>query len=134
MAHHAMPAARASAVLVATVVNSVLISDAFSQAEPPTNAINTVREIRAALRACWVPPSVAVARDNMAISVRLSFKRNGDVLGVPLITYTSLGLSENERRAYRAALDETLARCAPLPFSDAFGSIIAGRPINVRFH
>jgi len=96
--------------------------------------LNTVREIRAALRACWVPPSVAVARDNMAISVRLSFKRNGDVLGVPLITYTSLGLSENERRAYRAALDETLARCAPLPFSDAFGSIIAGRPINVRFH
>jgi hypothetical protein len=64
----------------------------------------------------------------------LSFKQNGEVLGIPLITYTSLGISEDERRVYRAALDETLARCSPLPFTDAFGSVIAGRPINVRFH
>ena len=51
-----------------------------------------------------------------------------------LIAYTSLGISEDERQAYRAAVDETLARCTPLPFSHAFGSVIAGRPIYVRFH
>jgi hypothetical protein len=47
---------------------------------------------------------------------------------------TISGISEGERQAYRAAVDETLARCTPLPLSYAFGSVIAGRPINVRFH
>jgi hypothetical protein len=70
----------------------------------------------------------------MTISVRLSFKQNGEILGVPLITYTSLGISEDERQAYRAAVDETLARCTPLPFSHAFGSVIGGRPIYLQFH
>ena len=41
---------------------------------------------------------------------------------------------EDERQAYQAAVDETLARCTPLPLSYAFGSVIAGRPINVWFH
>jgi hypothetical protein len=95
--------------------------------KPSNNFINKVRELHAALRACWVPPSLA--HERMTISVRLSFKQNGEILGVPLITYTSLGISEDERQAYRAAVDETLARCTPLPFSHAFGSVIAGRPI-----
>jgi hypothetical protein len=70
----------------------------------------------------------------MTISVRLSFKQNGEILVVPLITYMSVGISEDERQDYRAAVDETLARCTPSPLSYAFGSVIAGRPINVRFH
>jgi hypothetical protein len=60
----------------------------------------------------------------------MSFNHNGELLDVPMITYTSRGMTEDERQAYRAALDEALARCAPLPFSDAFGSVIAGHPIN----
>lgn len=129
-----MPRAQASAILVATVVSSVSIVDTVTHAESSNNIINTVRELRAALRACWGPPNIGISRANMTISVRMSFKHNGEILGIPLITYTSLGISEDERQAYRAALDETLARCAPLPFSDAFGSVIAGRPINMRFH
>ncbi|HSS15962.1 MAG TPA: hypothetical protein VLQ29_03155 [Candidatus Dormibacteraeota bacterium] len=115
-------------------MSSVSIVDTVTHAESSNNIINTVRELRAALRACWGPPNIGISRANMTISVRMSFKHNGEILGIPLITYTSLGISEDERQAYRAALDETLARCAPLPFSDAFGSVIAGRPINMRFH
>jgi hypothetical protein len=121
--------AHASIILVATVVPIV---DAVTRAEPTNNLINKVRELHAALRACWVPPSLA--HEDRTISVRLSFKQNGEILGVPLITYMSVGISEDERQAYRAAVDETLARCTPLPLSYAFGSVIAGRPINVRFH
>ena len=127
-----MSKARGLASLVATVMNAFLIVDAVSHAEPSNNFINKVRELHAALRACWVPPSLA--HEHMTISVRLSFKQNGEILGVPLITYTSPGISEDERQAYRAAVDETLARCTPLPFSHAFGSVIAGRPIYIRFH
>jgi hypothetical protein len=125
-----MPKAQVSAILTAVVAASVSLADAVTYAEPSNNLIDTVREVRTALRACWVPP--IIARANMTISIRLSFKQNGEILGTPLITYTSLGISEDERRAYRAALDEALARCTPLPFSEAFGSVIAGRPINVR--
>jgi hypothetical protein len=124
--------ARASVILVATVVSCVSIVDAVTRGKQTNNLINKVRELRAALRACWKPPSLA--HEDMTISVRLSFKQNGEILGVPLITYMSVGISEDERQAYRAAVDETLARCTPLPLSYAFGSVIAGRPINVRFH
>jgi hypothetical protein len=113
-------------------VSCVSIVDAATRAEPTNNLINKVRELRAALRACWKPPSLA--HEDMTISVRLSFKQNGEILGVPLITYMSVGISEDERQAYRAAVDETLARCTPLRFSHAFGGVIAGRPIYLRFH
>jgi hypothetical protein len=130
-----MPRARASGILTAVIASSVAAADAVTHAEPSENQINTVREIRAALRACWTaPPSTAVDHGNMTISVRLSFRQNREILGVPLITYTSVRISDDERRAYRAALDETLARCSPLPFSETFANVIAGRPINVRFH
>jgi hypothetical protein len=129
-----MQTVRILAILIAVVASSVSIVDAVTHAEPSENHINTVREVRAALRACWVRPSIGLGRANITISVRLSFRQNGEILGIPLITYTSPRISEDERRAYRTALNETLARCSPLAFSDAFGSIIAGRPINVRFH
>ena len=124
--------ARASAFLFAAVVGCVSIGNAATRAQSTDNLINKVREVRAALRACWVAPSLP--HENMTISVRLSFKHNGELLGFPQITYMSVGISEDERQAYRAAVDETLARCTPLPFSHAFGSVIAGRPIYIRFH
>src|ERR1700757_3324233 len=73
--------ARASVILVATVVSCVSIVDVVTRAEPTNNLINKVRELRAALRACWIPPSLA--HEDIAISVRLSFKQNGEILGVP---------------------------------------------------
>jgi len=127
------PRAQALVVFVVIVSSSVSILDAVTYAEPSKTLIETVHDVKAALRACWVPPNLDSPRDNMTISVRMSFKRNGEILGDPLITYTSPGTSESERRVYRAALDETLARCTPLPFSDAFGRIMAGHPINMRF-
>jgi hypothetical protein len=129
-----MPNACASAVLIALIASFLSIADAITYAELSDKLINSVREVRAALRACWVPPSSGIAHANTTISVRMSLKRNGEILGRPLITYTSPGISDDERRAYQAALDEALARCTPLPLSDTFGSIMAGHPINMRFH
>jgi hypothetical protein len=45
-----------------------------------------------------VAPNIGVAHAKMAISVRLSFKHNGELLGVPLITYTSVGISDRVGR------------------------------------
>jgi hypothetical protein len=35
--------------------------------------------------------------------------------------------------AYRVAMGEALRRCNPLPFTDALGNALAGRPLTLRF-
>ena len=87
----------------------------------------------AALRACWVPPPLDQSRPGMQITVQMSFKRNGELFGKPRITFESPGATDDDRLAYRLAVAEMLKRCAPLPFTDALGNAIAGRPFTMRF-
>jgi hypothetical protein len=103
------------------------------EAKKPAAPINTIREVFAALEACWIPPALEQARAGMQITVMLSFKRSGELLGKPRITYETPGASEEERLAYRVAMAEALRRCTPLPFTDALGGALAGRPMTVRF-
>jgi hypothetical protein len=93
--------------------------------------LETVHQIHAALRACWVPPA-DVAQDKIQVTLRLSFKRDGEILGEPLITYENPGIADDERKTIRMAVAAALQRCNPLPLSAALGGIIAGHPINVR--
>ncbi|HEY6259912.1 MAG TPA: hypothetical protein VIY51_29390 [Xanthobacteraceae bacterium] len=96
-------------------------------------ALNTIAEVFAALEACWIPPDLDQSRAGMQITVMLSFKRSGELLGEPRITYESPAASGDERKSYRAALARALARCLPLRFTDALGNALAGRPMTLRF-
>jgi hypothetical protein len=116
--------------VIAAVVSGITSIAALPQTTPAEHPINSVREIRARLRRCWIPP---ITRGLPQLTVRLSLKRNGEILGQPLISYTSPDTSEDERAALHAAVVGAIAQCTPLPISDALGAIIAGRPINVRF-
>ena len=87
----------------------------------------------AALRACWVPPSDDDARPGMQMSVRLSFRTNGNVIGTPRVTYTSPDAPPETRTVYRNAITAALERCTPLPFTSGLGGAVAGRPIAIRF-
>jgi len=95
--------------------------------------VNTIAEVFAALEACWVPPTLAQARAGMQITVMVSFKRSGELLGKPRITYETPEASNDERMAYRLAMAEALRRCTPLRFTDALGNALAGRPMTLRF-
>ena len=110
---------------------ALLASGAVAQA-PPTE-LNTIRDVFLALRACWIPPPLDQSHPGMQITVQLSFKRNGEILGKPRITFETTGATDDERLAYRTAIATTLKRCAPLPFTDALGNAVAGRPFNMRF-
>ena len=68
----------------------------------------------------------------MQMSVRFAFKRTGELIGEPRVTYTTPGIDDDTRRIYRDAIKEALDRCTPLPFSAGMGGAIAGRPIAVR--
>jgi hypothetical protein len=108
---------------------AALASDAV--AEPAR--LNTIKDMGTALQACWVPPPIDQSRPGMQITVQMSFKRNGELLGQPRITFESAGASDDERLAYRIAVAEMLKRCSPLPFTDALGNAVAGRPFTMRF-
>jgi hypothetical protein len=69
----------------------------------------------------------------MDITVRFSFKRDGEILGKPRITYESATATDNDRLAYRVAVMETLQRCTPMPFTETMAGAIAGRPFAVQF-
>ncbi|HKF08865.1 MAG TPA: hypothetical protein VKB89_09105 [Xanthobacteraceae bacterium] len=101
-------------------------------AQGPQLPLNTLNEVSAALRACWVPPPIDQSHAGMQITVRMSFRRNGELFGPPRITFESTGASDDERLAYRIAVAKMIKRCAPLPFSDALGNALAGRPFTIR--
>jgi hypothetical protein len=94
--------------------------------------IDTIAGMFAALRACWEPPADDEARSGMQMSVRFAFKRNGEIIGEPRVTYTTPGVGDETKQVYRHAIAEALARCTPLPFSDGMGGAVAGRPIAMR--
>jgi hypothetical protein len=106
---------------------------AGARAEPAPTVLNTMKDMGLALQACWIPPPVDQARPGMQITVQMSFKRNGELLGKPRTTFESAGASDDERLAYRVAVAEMLKRCSPLPFTEALGGAVAGRPFTMRF-
>ena len=101
-----------------------------SRAEP--GQLNTLKDVFARLHSCWKPPPASQANP-IDITVVVSFNREGAILGHPRITYESEQASENDRVSYRVAVMETLQRCTPLPFTEALGGAIAGRPLAIPF-
>jgi hypothetical protein len=132
-----MPVSRPVICTAVAAVALAIGASAFAQepneAKKPAAPLNTIAEVFAALEACWVPPALEQARAGMQITVQLSFKRNGEILGKPRITYETPNASDDERQSYRVAVAQALRRCMPLPFTDALGNALAGRPLTMRF-
>jgi hypothetical protein len=95
--------------------------------------LNSIREMFSALRDCWVPPPKDAARHGMEYTIRLAFKRDGEVIAPPRMTYASHDAPAEMRDIYRNAVDAALKRCTPLHFSEGMGGAVAGRPIAIRF-
>jgi len=95
--------------------------------------LDSISAMYAALRACWVPPPKDEARHGMEYTVRFAFKRDGEIVAPPRVTYASHDASGDVRDTYRDAVNAALARCTPLHFTDGMGGAVAGRPIAIRF-
>jgi len=95
--------------------------------------LDSIRDMFAALRACWVPPPKDEARHGMEYTVRFAFKRDGEIVAPPRVTYVSHDAPADVRDIYRDAVNAALKRCTPLHFSDGMGGAVAGRPIAIRF-
>jgi hypothetical protein len=113
-----------------------LIVDSTEPKGEPVSAdhpIDTIADMFAALRACWLPPEADEAHDGMQMSVRFAFKRSGELIAEPRVTYATRDVDADTRQVYRRAIARALERCTPLPFTKEMGGAIAGRPIAIRF-
>jgi hypothetical protein len=104
-----------------------------SEEPPAEQKLNTIRAMFDALRACWVPPDEDEARSGMQMSVRFAFKRNGELIAPPRVTYTTPAAPQETSDIYRKAITAALERCTPLHFTEGMGGAIAGKPIAIRF-
>ena len=111
------------------------VSTVSAEAAPPKpdHDLNTRRDLFFTLRACWMPPAAADAQHGMQMTVRVSYKKSGDIFAPPQLTYVLEGSSAKARDTYRNAITQSLQACAPLHFSRGFGGAIAGKPILIRY-
>jgi hypothetical protein len=99
----------------------------------PDHDLDNIGDLFAELRSCWSPPPPEVARQGMQMSVRFSFKRSGEMIGPPRITFATAGVPVDTRETYLKAINASLEACIPLKFTDGLGGALAGRPIAIRF-
>ena len=99
----------------------------------PGHDLDSIGDLFAALRSCWSPPSASDARQGMQMSVRFSFKRSGEIIGSPRVTFAMAGAPAEVRAVYLKAINASLGACAPLKFTSGLGGALAGRPIAIRY-
>jgi hypothetical protein len=99
----------------------------------PDHDLDTIGDLFAALRSCWTPPPADSAREGMQMSVRFSFKRSGEIIAAPRLTFATAGVPADIRTTYLKAINASLGACMPLKFTGGLGGALAGRPIAIRY-
>lgn len=114
-------------------IESAPPQDQAAKYRKPDHDLDSIGDLFAALRSCWSPPPSDIAREGMQMSVRFSFKRSGEIIATPRVTYATAGVSADTRAAYLKAINASLAACVPLKFTGGLGGALAGRPIAIRY-
>jgi hypothetical protein len=114
-------------------IQTVPPQDDAAKYQKPDHDLDTIGDLFAALRSCWTPPPADSAREGMQMSVRFSFKRSGEMIGAPRLTYATEGVSTDTRATYLKAINASLDACVPLKFTGGLGGALAGRPIAIRY-
>jgi len=114
-------------------IESVPPQDQAAKYRKPDHDLDTIGDLFAALRSCWTPPPAETAREGMQMSVRFSFKRTGEIIATPRLTFSTSGVPAETRITYLKAINASLAACAPLTFTEGLGGALAGRPIAIRY-
>jgi hypothetical protein len=107
--------------------------DQAAKYQKPDHDLDSIGDLFAALRSCWSPPPADNARQGMQMSVRFSFKRSGEMIATPRVTYATAGVPADTRDTYLKAINASLDACLPLKFTGGLGGALAGRPIAIRY-
>jgi hypothetical protein len=114
-------------------IQTVPPQDDAAKYQRPDHDLDTIGDLFAELRSCWTPPPADSAQRDMQMTVRFSFKRSGEIIASPRLTFATAGVSADIRDTYLKAINASLDACVPLKFTDALGGALAGRPIAIRY-
>jgi len=114
-------------------IETVPPHDDAAKYQKPDHDLDTIGDLFAALRSCWTPPPADTAREGMQMSVRFSFKRSGELIGPPRMTFATADVPADVRDTYLKAINSSLDGCLPLKFTGGLGGSLAGRPIAIRY-
>jgi hypothetical protein len=114
-------------------IETVPPQDQAAKYQKPDHDLDTIGDLFAALRSCWAPPPAETARAGMQMSVRFSFKRTGEMIAAPRMTFSTSGVPADTRATYLKAINASLDACLPLKFTGGLGGALAGRPIAIRY-
>ncbi len=67
------------------------------------------------------------------VTLRLSFRSDGTIIGEPVVSYSRPTRGEPEQERFIALTTAAFRSCAPLPFSTTLGAAIAGRVFTFRY-
>ena len=99
----------------------------------PTAPVRTLQDLSAAFAGCWSPPPPDSERAPVDLTFQVSFKRSGELFGKPRAIHFARQVTDKEREVYYRAVAEAVGRCAQMPFTEAMGGAVAGRPFRVNF-
>jgi hypothetical protein len=114
-------------------IQTVPAKDDEDKYKRPDHDLDTIGDLFAELRSCWSPPPPDAGREGMQMSVRFSFKKSGEVIGPPRVTFATSGVAPDTRETYLKAINASLDACIPMKFTDGLGGSLAGRPIAIRY-
>jgi hypothetical protein len=114
-------------------IETVPPQDQVAKYQKPDHDLDTIGDLFAALRSCWTPPPAEGARQGMQMSVRFSFKRSGEIIAAPRLTFSTPGAPADTRATYLKAINASLGACMPLKLTGGLGGALAGRPIAIRY-
>jgi hypothetical protein len=114
-------------------IETVPPQDDAEKYKKPDHDLDTLGDLFAALRSCWSPPPADNAREGMQMSVRFSFKRSGEIIASPRMTFATSGAPADVRDTYLKAINASLDACVPLKFTDGLAGALVGRPIAIRY-
>jgi hypothetical protein len=114
-------------------IETVPSQDDAAKYQKPDHDLDTIGDLFAALRSCWSPPAPDSAQAGMQMTVRFSFKRSGEIIAAPRMTFATAGASADLRDSYLKAINASLEACMPLKFTGSLGGALAGRPIAIRY-
>ena len=80
----------------------------LGRGKPPTQELNTIRDVHDAFFACWKAPAKEEARSGTEINIVFSLSRSGEIIGEPRFTVTPLEMSAEVRAIYQRSVDRSL--------------------------
>ncbi|MFK3779160.1 hypothetical protein [Agrobacterium sp. NPDC089420] len=117
------------------VVSSILIGGVVTQAgqsricKDPTPAGN-LNDMFDAIYACWVPPEDT---EGLVVTLRFILHKDGQIRGKVLVIAARPQEESPRRQAFIESAINAVKQAAPVPFTEEFGSRVAGRPLEPRF-